>query len=90
MQSLVKFFKCGVTYYDYEGLAFYFVVSKFDDVYNNIIPFFEKYPLQSSKLANYQDFHSVALMMKEKKKHLTTEGLTEIINIKSGMDRGRV
>ena len=83
-----RYLNCGTIRYRNDDCWVYQVENR-TALTQIIIPFFEKYPLQSSKLANYQDFHSVALMMKEKK-HLTTEGLTEIINIKSGMNRGRV
>jgi hypothetical protein len=52
------------------------------DIEYNIIPFFEKYPLQGFKLLDYVNFCKVAKLMKEKS-HLTAEGLEEIIKIKA-------
>jgi len=63
-------------------------VVKFSDIIDKIIPFFEKYPLQGAKLADYKDFKRVTELMLTKA-HLTKEGLEEIRQIKAGMNRGR-
>jgi hypothetical protein len=69
-------------------LAVNFVVSRFSDITEKIIPFFDKYPLVGVKRLDYLDFVKVAELMKEKA-HLTAEGLEQIRVIKAGMNRGR-
>ena len=86
IRSLVEFFGCGGVYKN-RG-AFRYVVNKFSDLNEKIIPFFIKYPVQGKKLLDFQDWCKVAEMMKEKK-HLTIEGLNEIRAIKAGMNRER-
>lgn len=86
MRRLVEFFGCGVVYKNRE--AFRYVVSKFSDIYEKIIPFFLKYPVQGKKLKHFQDWCKVADMMKEKQ-HLTVESLNNIREIKAGMNSGR-
>ena len=49
------------------------VVSKFEDIFNIIIPFFQKYPLYGDKNLNYLDFVKAAFLIKDKA-HLTQEG----------------
>lgn len=49
------------------------VVSKFEDIFNIIIPFFKKYPLYGDKNLNYKDFVKAAFLIKDKA-HLTQEG----------------
>ena len=64
------------------------MVTKFDDIVNIIIPFYNKYPIHGVKALDFKDFCLVAEMMKEKK-HLTQKGLELIRKIKAGMNRGR-
>lgn len=60
------------------------------DITLNILPFFAKYPLHGSKLADYNDFCEVAKII-DTKAHLTKEGLDQISKIKPGMThRGRI
>lgn len=66
-----------------------FVVYKFSDILNKIIPFFQNYPLQGIKLQDFHDFCKIANIM-EKKDHLTLEGLKKIKSLKSGMNTGRI
>ena len=54
-----------------------FVVTKFADINNIIIPLFNKYPLIGVKKLNFQNFCKIAELMKNKA-HLTTKGLKEI------------
>lgn len=54
-----------------------------------IIPFFETYPIQGTKSLDFADFKKVAEILK-KKEHLTLEGFNRILEIKAGMNRGRL
>lgn len=66
--------------------AVYFVVTKFKDITEKIIPFrasLDKYPLQGVK--DFEDFKRVTKLM-ENKAHLTKEGLSQIHSIKSKMN----
>jgi hypothetical protein len=86
MNSLIKYFNCGKLYST--GSCLNFTVSNFDDINNKIIPFFVKFPLIGAKNSNYKDFCKVANLMVQKA-HLSQVGLDKIIEIKSGMNRGR-
>jgi len=87
MENLVKYLDCG--YYAARPYAFGdFLVLKFSDLTDKIIPFFEKYSLHGVKSLEYKDFCKVADIMKVKG-HLTTEGIEEIYKIKAGMNKGR-
>jgi len=66
-----------------------FVVYKFADIKDKIIPFFGKYPLQGVKYWDYLDFCKIANIM-ETKEHLTLEGLKKIKSLKSGMNSSRI
>lgn len=89
MGSLVEYLACGGYYPGGEKQSWgNYEVKNFADIIANIIPFFDKYPLQGEKAKDFMDFKKVALLM-QSKAHLTREGLEEIRKIKSGMNRER-
>lgn len=66
----------------------YYSVSKFEDIYLKVIPFFKKYQIIGEKSLDFEDFCKVAELIKNKT-HLTKQGLKEILLIKSGMNKNR-
>lgn len=65
------------------------MVTSFKDITEKVIPFFDKYPIQGTKILDFLDFKRVADLMKNKA-HLSKEGLDEIRFIKSKMNSRRV
>ena len=57
-------------------------------IVNKIIPFFNEYPILVVKSLDFADFKSVAELM-ETKQHLTSDGLSKIIEIVKGMNLDR-
>jgi hypothetical protein len=55
------------------------------DISEKIIPFFDKYPLEGSKLNDYLAFKKGISIIKDNS-HLTMEGLNEIRTIIAGMN----
>lgn len=88
MGSLAKCFSCGRWEPKKTRNEGQFVVSKFSDITDKIIPLFNKYPIAGVKSLDFADFCKVAELMKEGR-HLTEEGLAEIKLIKVGMNKGR-
>jgi hypothetical protein len=88
MRSLVNFFFCGRYELRSTKDLGEFIVTKFSDLNDKIIPFFDQYKIIGSKFLDYQDFKKVVQLMKNKG-HLTPEGLSQIKQIKSGMNRRR-
>ena len=88
MKSLSTYLDCGGWQPEAKNLG-QFVVSRFSDVADKIIPLFNKYSIVGVKYLDYLDFCKVAELMKESK-HLTKDGLEEIKLIKSGMNTGRL
>jgi hypothetical protein len=86
LKSLISTLNCG-RYIPKSGYG-EFVVEKFTDVRDKIIPIFEKFKLHGIKAKNYEDFKKAALLM-DKKAHLTREGLDEIKKIKGRMNKNR-
>lgn len=89
MKGLINFFGCGRIKSDSRSPSLYFVVTKFTDIITKILPFFDKYSLQSVKCLDYADFCKVAEIMKVKG-HLTPKGLEQVRDIKAGMNNGRI
>lgn len=88
IHNFTEFFGCGNHTVRSNNTACDFVVSKFSDICQIIIPFFDKYPLLGVKAKNFADFKKVAEIVKIKG-HLTDSGLEEILKIKAGMNNGR-
>lgn len=65
--------------------AVYFVVFKFKDIYEKLIPIFDNYPIKGIKALDYLDFKKIANLMYNKE-HLTKKGLSEIKKIKLNMN----
>ncbi|CBX90008.1 hypothetical protein LEMA_P124260.1 [Plenodomus lingam JN3] len=87
LKGISEYFACG-RIENRKTNASDFTVNSFKSFEEKIIPFFTKYPLQGSKLLNFQDFKEVVEIMKEKG-HLTEKGLQKINLIKANMNYGR-
>jgi len=81
MSSLIEYLGCGYMTSVNRG-TIDFKVTKFSSIRDTIIPFFEKYPLQTSKNSNFLSFSEVAKLM-DNKAHLTEKGLDQIRIIKN-------
>jgi hypothetical protein len=76
--EIQKYLGIGKIYINRQNVTF--VVRSVDEIVNVLLPLFDKYPLRGSKLAGYNIFKIIVLMIKEKS-HLTLEGLIQIINL---------
>jgi len=88
LKEFVNYFNCG-RYSLSSPEAGDFIVTKFQDIYTKIIPFFNKYPLKGSKSLDYYDFNRAAELILNKA-HLTTEGFESIKQIKLGTNKKRI
>ena len=90
LREFVNYFNCG-RYSLSAPEAGDFIVTKFEDLYTKIIPFFNKHPLQGSKSLDFADFNRVAELSAPKNKaHITPEGFESIKQIKSGTNKKRI
>jgi len=62
-------------------------VQKLKEIYEVIIPHFDKYPLITQKQADYLLFREIVVKMIEKS-HLSKEGLQAIVNLKASLNLG--
>ena len=65
----------------------YFEIVDFQKIICLVIPFFERFKLKSEKKEDFKIFKKVANLMKEGK-HLTRQGLMEILALRDPMNRG--
>jgi len=86
MKRLIEYLDCGNIYRHKELIDFQ--VTKFSDLINKVIPFFDKFPILGVKYEDFLDFCKIADIMKVKG-HLTASGLDQIRIIKAGMNRRR-
>lgn len=85
MEMLISTLGCGKIELVLKQSAVYFVVVKFKDIFEKIIPLFDKYPIKGLKALDYYSFKKVANLM-HNKEHLTEQGLSEIKSIKLNMN----
>lgn len=62
------------------------VISKFSDIYDIIIPFFDKYKLRGAKALNFELFKEGAVLVKNKG-HLSVSGLTILKEIRAKINK---
>ncbi len=86
MQDIQRYFGVGSLRKDVKNNVKYRVES-LKDIVNVIIPYFEKYPLITQKLADYLLFRDVVNLMINKE-HLTKKGLNKIVSIKAVINLG--
>lgn len=99
LENLVIYLNCGlVETVKTRPTQSSYVVYRFDDIINKIIPFFEKYPLRGIKLLDFYDFKKVVNIRsavpatsakKINKYDESCDILKKIMKIKNNMNRNR-
>lgn len=92
LEKVKNTLNCGAVYFQKEARAnhcqcYRYTVSSYRNIFEIIIPFFQKYHLQSiSKQKSFKLFCEIAKLVK-KGKHLSKEGIEKIKTIKSKMNK---
>jgi hypothetical protein len=73
---------------DSRDKTYVLVVKRHDDLYNRVLPFFQRFPLRSEKQQEFLKFSQVVEMM-HRREHLTLPGLKEISEIAFSMNGAR-
>lgn len=91
--AIQLFFKVGsVVINDSKANTMKYHITKVTDLVNVIIPFFDMFPLRTSKNLNYQAFKKAVLLVANRNSYHTSWPqalLSEIANIKASMNRAR-
>nr|YP_010722997.1 homing endonuclease [Leptographium procerum]WDW21002.1 homing endonuclease [Leptographium procerum]WDZ67184.1 homing endonuclease [Leptographium procerum] len=85
MKVLITTLNCGKLELLLNQSAVYFVVTNFQDIFDKIIPLFDKYPIKGVKSLDFNDFKLIANLI-HNKEHLTEEGLSKIQSLKLNMN----
>jgi hypothetical protein len=91
--KIQKFFGIGAVYQKSNVTgklpAYVFEVTKRDDIYNVIIPFFKKHKLMVTKAISFAVFEEISKIVKgrQDKRKLSSKELSYITNLKSGMNK---
>ncbi len=78
--KIKDYFQCGTIRPNRKDNTYKYEVRSVEELDKKIIPHFKKYPLQTDKKKDFEVFTSIIQLMKEGR-HLTKEGLAEIINL---------
>jgi hypothetical protein len=84
LHAIKDYFGCGVVRRNH-GDRFSYRVRGHKHLTENIMPFFEKHQLKTSKSVDFKKFRKVLLLM-EQDEHLTVDGLERIREIKNTMN----
>ena len=93
LEEVRKFFGVGSVYQksNVEGKlpAYVFEVSRRDDVYNTVIPFFKKHKLKGIKAKSFAVFEEIGKIVKgrQDKRKLTPEELSYVTQLRAGMNK---
>lgn len=85
IEMLISTLGCGRVELSLKQSAVYYVVTKYQDILEKIIPLFDNYPVKGVKALDYSDFKKICFLMKDKA-HLTEQGLIKIQSIKKNMN----
>ena len=88
LKSFASYFNCGQYINSLQKEWGYFQCTKFSDIYNIIIPFCSQHSIRGIKAKDFLDWVKAAEII-NKGDHLTREGSSKIISIKTGMNTGR-
>ena len=85
MEMLISTLGCGRIELMLKQSTVYLVVVTFTDIFEKIIPLFDKYPIKGVKALDYSYLKKVVNLM-HNKEHLTEQGLSKIQSIKLNMN----
>jgi hypothetical protein len=90
LEKVKQALECGAVYRqtetrDNHSVCYRFEVNAQQDIHGKLIPFFQKHPLQSQKVRDFEIFREVAAMVR-RKEHKTIEGFEKILTLKQQMN----
>ena len=88
LSQFKKHLKCGSMRERKNDGVWYYEVTNFNAIQNNVIPFFRRFGfLSAKKKRDFSKFQQIAKLI-ETKDHLTIEGIQEILKIRKDMNDG--
>ena len=88
LSQFKKHLKCGTMRERKHDGVWYYEVTNFNAIQNNVIPFFRRFGfLSAKKKRDFSKFKQIAKLI-ETKNHRTIEGIQEILKIRKEMNNG--
>lgn len=88
LAQLKELLGCGRLQYRKDGVC-YFVISNPRSIVERVIPFFDRFKFIShTKQKNFRIFKEITRLVEEKK-HLTCDGLKQIVSLREELNEGR-
>jgi len=78
LERIQEYFQCGGIRFSKRDNCYKYEVRSIRDLTKHIIPHFEKYPLQTTKQADFEHFNSICLLVASNR-HLNSRTLRSII-----------
>ena len=85
---LQKSLRCGRLQTRSDGVH-YFVVTSYMDLLEKVIPFFDRFPLQSVMKKKNFDIFKQTVVIVNSGKHLTPTGFMDIVELREGLNEGK-
>ncbi len=85
LYKIQEYFNCGSIRESKRDNCWKYEVRNVEEIANNIIPHFKKYPLQTDKIKDFEKFEKIVLLIIQQK-HLIKEGLSEIFALTKDMN----
>ena len=86
LKLIQLYFGCGNIYKGSKD-SLNFMIVDIKQIFNTVIPHFDKFPLLSQKKADFELFKRIVEIM-HRKEHLLSSGLQEIVNLKAFLNFG--
>ena len=80
LKEIQNFFGCGAVRFVKKDNCYKYETRSIVDINEKIVPFFEQYPLKTSKQQSFLIFKKICNLIK-KNLHLTKDGVAQIINL---------
>ncbi len=85
LQRIQALLCCGGIRFDQHDQTYKFEVRSLHDLSSKVIPYFRKYPLQTTKAQDFERFVDICLLMKANR-HRVRDGLEQILSIAYSMN----
>ena len=79
LEKIQSYLKCGSIRYSKKDGLYKYEIRNLTDLVDKVIPFFEKYPLETAKQKSFETFSQICRSIKQGH-HLNSTGITEIID----------
>ena len=85
LHAIRSYFGCGSIRPDRSDKTLKWETRRLEDIFEHVLPHFERFPLLSSKRYDFDRFASICRLMASGV-HLCQDGLIEIVELASGMN----